>query len=124
MTLIIRNAQMEALAQDREQQFERRVAAHLRASWPARCAATSDDELVSAVRAASARAAAHGLTRARDVARYIDLAYLVGPDFESEPPWVGEILRSTRYPARKIDEIYRRMKLDEELRAPGSADHV
>ena len=121
--LIIRNEQMQAFAQDRVQQFEQRVAQHLRTSWGPRCAALRDPEILQSIREAAARARAHGLTRVRDVVRYIELGYRVGPAFEASPPWVGEILRSDRHPARKMDEIDRRLKVLELVRAAGSAAH-
>ena len=122
MTLIIRKAQMDALAQDREQQFERRMMDHLRRRWEPLSAEQTEAELLSSIREAMKRAGAHGLARTRDVALYIELRYLVGPAFESDPPWVGEILRSERHPTRKMDEIRRRLSLASPPRPAGSAE--
>lgn len=115
--LIIRNEQLDAFVQASIRQFERRVLEHLRKFWPVRCARMGEEQVLSSIRQAVKRARAHGLEREIDIASYIDLVYLLGHDFDTNPetPYVGEILRSERHPARKMRDIYRRLKTERRL---------
>ena len=105
---------MAAFAQDACRQFEQRVKEHLGEFWGERCARMGEEEVMRSIREAVKRAEAHGLESELDIARYIDLCYMLSPDFEDDPrtPWVAEILSSDRPPAGKMREIYRRLERD------------
>jgi hypothetical protein len=92
--LVIRQEQMEALRKARIEQFEARMVVHLKQLMPEQCAALGDEAMRHDIRHGMARAAEYDITAERDVARYLELALLLGRDFDSSPssPWARPIL--------------------------------
>ena len=92
--------------------FIARVIAHLKSVWPAECgelgAAVSDT-----VKTAIQRAASLGLSNEFDMIRFVDLAFILARDFETNPlsSWTRPIL-ADRTLARsvKVDRLYQRME--------------
>lgn len=109
--LRIRQEQMDALGRYMVQCFEERLAAHLAQRWPARCKELGESALRGWIQGGMGRAARYGIKVELDVARFIELMFLLAPDFDSSgrTAWAGEILRRPRTePGTKLDELHTR----------------
>jgi hypothetical protein len=93
--LIIRAAQMHVLEQAALRHFEDEMVAHSRSFTPILCRVLGETQLRVALRQAMARAVGHGFTYRGPVRLYIEMMFLCGSDFDTDPqyPGVGEILR-------------------------------
>ncbi len=93
--LVIRKTQMEAFSQYMEKSFEDRMLKHLREFFPVRCEDLQESELRQLVRQGVTRAGSHGFTSERDVARYTDLMFALGANFDQHraTAWAAAILR-------------------------------
>jgi hypothetical protein len=87
--LIIRNAQMAALA---DASFEAWLIEHVRGYFSATCRELGDAGTLAFVRATAARARRHGLSEGPDICCYIDLACTFGADFDRAQAWAASIL--------------------------------
>ncbi|HEV7241054.1 MAG TPA: hypothetical protein VGQ36_17585 [Thermoanaerobaculia bacterium] len=108
--LVIRQAQLSALADAKRRAFEDRCASFLRTTWPEDHEQLGEDELRGLVRERSARAADFGLTTERDIQRFLNLSALLGHDFEWQPrnEWIVTLLRDSTIPfPGKLEIIYR-----------------
>ncbi len=119
--LVIRSEQMAALDRYAAAQFEDRVAAHLRARWPQSCAEMGDAALRERVAIGVERAAGYGLVAELDVCRYVELMFVLSPDFDTDArfPWAGEVLRQPELaPCTRIDRLEVLARRCPEARAP------
>lgn len=106
--LTIRNEQMAALARAVNRPFVLRLAANLREIFPAECARLGEAGVHRAIEEGIARAAAYGIDRARDVAEFVGLMFVIHPEFDTHPAfaWAGEVLRErTLSPEARLDRI-------------------
>ena len=92
--LKLRKSHLDAFELHVVKLFTTRVAAHVKAVWPAECAELGEPGLPEMIQAAIKRAAALGLTSELDVVRYVDLAFILVKDFETNPLalWTRSIL--------------------------------
>ena len=93
--------------------FTSRVVAHVKAVWPAECAEIGDAAVVEIVRGALQRAAALGLSTELDIVRFVDLAFILAKDFDTNPlaAWTRPILADkTAPPTARLDKVYQRME--------------
>jgi hypothetical protein len=93
--------------------FNSRVVAHVKVVWPAECGELGDAALAETVRGAIQRAAALGLSSELDVVRFVDLAFILAGDFDTNPlaGWTRTILADrTLAPAAKLARLYQRME--------------
>ena len=93
--------------------FTSRVVAHVKAVWPAECAEIGDAAVVEIVRGALQRAAALGLSTELDIVRFVDLAFILAKDFDTNPlaAWTRPILADkTTPPTARLDKVYQRME--------------
>ena len=107
--LTIRKEQDQALALAMEQQFEQKIFIHLKKFWPANCRSQGEAGVRESIRQGVDRAHGYGMKTEYDIARYIDLMYSMGMDFDSDPefPWVIEILNNEKSPlSEKMDRLY------------------
>jgi hypothetical protein len=107
--LMIRHEQLVALRGVRQKEYERRLAAHLRKHFAETCAALGDQGLGDAVRYGIQRARSYGIQAERDVVKYLNLMFVFGRDFDTDPrfPWAASMLRSTDYgPTLRINQVY------------------
>ncbi|WP_438042955.1 hypothetical protein [Sorangium sp. So ce128] len=122
--LIVRAEQLRALAAAREARFMRELEAHVRRHFPAVAEAQSPSALQASLRAAVARATAHGLESPEDLCLYANIGAVLGWEFEATPQhaWIGELLRdasiaSTSHRLRlAVNEVGRRLSLEEQNR--------
>ncbi len=100
--LVIRQAQMRALYDD---YAERWVVSHLRRHFPDACRERGETALDGFVHVALARARAHGFADIGPACRYVQLALLLGEDFDRRHDWAQTLLSpQTRLtPATRIE---------------------
>lgn len=107
--LRIRKQQMERLNQKRADDFESRVYEYLMKTYPDKLKSTAKADVQKSIQAGIKRAAVHGMMAEYDVARFIDLMYLLSPDFDSDPKtsWIRTVLDDPEvHPRKKMDLIY------------------
>jgi hypothetical protein len=93
--------------------FAERLQVHLKAVWPAECKDLGDGGLAELVPKAIQRAAALGLSSEFDVVRFVDLYFLLGLEFETNPlaGWTRPILGDPALrPTARMDMLYLRME--------------
>jgi hypothetical protein len=93
--LIVRRQQVASLSSRAEAAFESRMVAHLRRSFPDRCAEGSDEFLLKAVRSGLRKAETYTITSRQDICLFLNLLTVFGEDFDCDPafPWARKILR-------------------------------
>jgi hypothetical protein len=89
----IRNDQMNAFSDSSEREYINRLIRFLRDQYP-QAAAAPDSELRTAVETQVAMARSYGLTTEHDVAVYVNTAFLLGEEFDTEYPAAQEVLPS------------------------------
>jgi hypothetical protein len=107
--LLIRDEQVSALRRVRQKEYEKRLAAHLRKYFSETCADLGARGLRDAVRYGIHRARSYGIHSERDVVKYLNLMFVFGRDFDTDPrfPWAASMLRSTDYgPTLRINQVY------------------
>lgn len=95
--LVIRRAQMGALADARRRELYLAIAAHLRTEHASAAAAFDEDQLLECVRLGCRRAAAWRFTRESSLATFVVLMFTVAPDFDAHPA-VRRLLEDERAP--------------------------
>lgn len=104
----IRDEQLEAFTEDRTAKFEQYMVDHLRRWIPDQCAELGQEEVRKRIRNGIDRAAMHDIYGQRDLARFIDLTFVLGPRFVQGPehPWARRILEDKRVtPTEKVDRL-------------------
>jgi hypothetical protein len=91
---IVRKEQMDAFGELMRKGFEDRMVVHLNEVLPSRSAELGEEKLREEIRFGMESAASYEIVTERDVARYIDLMFLLGRDFDASPatPWARPIL--------------------------------
>jgi hypothetical protein len=93
--------------------FASRVVAHVKAIWPAEDGELGDAAVAELVRGAIQRGAALGLSTEFDVVRFVDLAFILAKDFDTNPlaSWTRPILADkAARPNARLDKLYQRME--------------
>ena len=93
--------------------FASRAVAHAKAVWPAECGELGDGAVGELVRGTIQRAAALGLSTEFDIVRFVDLAFILARDFDTNPlaEWTRPILADkTAAPAARLEKVYQRME--------------
>ena len=105
----IRKQQMEVLNQKMAADFDSRIYQYLMKTYPDVLKGTPTQDVEKSIQAGIRRAAMYGLIAEYDVARFIDLMYLLSPDFDSNPKtsWIRAVLDDPEvHPRQKMDLIY------------------
>jgi hypothetical protein len=102
--LLIRESQMQMLS--RESSFEW-MAAHLREFFPAECEALGADGLDERITDGIGSAASYGFESQVHISQYLDLTFVLGPDFDADPslPWAASILSNPALSAERRMEL-------------------
>lgn len=92
--LTIRQQQLDALDRDMRKRFEQRMFAHVQQFFPQRCKALGEASVREWIGTGIARAAGYGVVAEVDVCRYIDVMFVFGREFDTDPqlPWAARIL--------------------------------
>ncbi len=92
--LTIRPEQMEVFRKAALQKFEDKLVGHLREYAPRHSEALGGPGIRQVIRLGLDRAAAYGFTTRRTARFYLEMMYLLGSDFDTDPllPWVAAVL--------------------------------
>ncbi len=110
-----RQQHLEAFEAQATKLFTARVIAHVKSVWPAESAELGEAVTAEIVRSAVGRATLAGFSTEYDVVRYVDLAFLLGTDFDTNPRvvWTRPILADRSLaPTAKMDKLYQRMETE------------
>jgi hypothetical protein len=109
----IRKEQMEALEQATLKGFEDEMVRHLRDFAPWHAGAVGEPVVREVIRLAIERAARYGLTNRGPVRFYIELMFMFGSDFDTDPllPWAGPGLADPSVPGQmeRADRLHAAM---------------
>jgi hypothetical protein len=84
--LTIGNDQMEVLQRYVDNRFVHKLAQDIRTHHAEVCQGLSEERLLRMVEMGIARARKHDLTGTYQIAMFVELMFLVGPDFDEYPP--------------------------------------
>lgn len=92
--LTIRKKQMEALGRMMLDQFADEMVGHLRKFFPAACDSLGETGVNETIQYGISKAGKYGIEIHRDICRFIDLMFVFGRDFDTNPevPWASRIL--------------------------------
>ena len=98
--LIIRQEQMDEFIRIAAKSFEDWMLVHLKNFFPDEYQALGDPEIRETIKYGIGKAESYGITTEREVCKYIDLMFVLGQDFDTNPdlPWVQEILQDETLP--------------------------
>lgn len=106
----IRNEQMNVFSEAAVQDFEGRMAKHVKQCFPEQCEAFGDAETREAIREGIVMASDYGITLEPDVCRYISLMFAFGRRFDRDRqlPWAARILNdaSTTDASTRVARLY------------------
>lgn len=105
--LQIRSEQMEAFQDAALAAFEDEMVEHSKEFSPRLSAVLGDDQLRLAVRSAIQRSAAYGFTFRGSIRLFIELMFLFGSGFDSDPqyPWAAKILGSNTDQMERAEDL-------------------
>jgi hypothetical protein len=124
MMLIIRKEQMAVFEAGALRNFEDEMVLHSKSFTPELCKVLGDEQLRVALRQAMARATRYGFTNRGPMRLYIELMFLCGSEFDSDPlyPDIGRVLRDPSEQMQRADKIYQVM-LDFRANVPGPGNY-
>jgi hypothetical protein len=106
----LRAAHLRAFEQAALEQFEDRMAAHVREEFPEEWEGLGEATVRQHIGHGLAKAESYGITAEQDVCLYIDLVILLGPNFDTDPtmPWARAILRDPGRPdpSARMEHLY------------------
>ena len=94
--MIIRNEQFETLEDSLTGEFENEMLQHVREFTPRHCKVMDEAGLRGVIRRSVRKARQYGFTNRGPVRLFIDLTFMFGSDFDTDPllSWAGEILKT------------------------------
>ncbi len=106
--LVLRVEQMRAIARRLNSDFRRRAYGHLWRIFPQDCQRLGDCGVRDRVEDGIRRAAGFGMTTERQALCFIDMMFLIGPDFYRQNPEAQDVLECEEMSGDcKLDELYR-----------------
>lgn len=110
----IRQEQIDAFRQAALQQFEDEMVEHLKEFAPRHWKVMGEQDGRKAIRLGIERAEKYGFTNRGPVRFYIELMFMFGSDFDTDPqyPWAREVLKSPTEMDQMLraDQLYERME--------------
>ncbi len=103
--LVIRSGQMAAFEQT---SLRRWIRDYLVSCYPERTTAMGPPALEELVASAIRKAEGHGFQDGQDIRKYVHVAFLVGPGFESDPAcagWARRALEGDSEPAARAEAL-------------------
>ena len=106
--MIIRDQQLDALKRVTSSRFEDRTFAHVATYFPDFLTLCDEPGIRSAIRLAWQRAAGHDVMTERGVWQYVDVAFMLGSGFDTDPrvPWAAPALDSRRHEQVRMQEVF------------------
>lgn len=108
--LRITQAQMDLMSASMHERFERAMAAHARATFPAQTAQASEAQLLDAIRFVVQQGQGYGILFQDDLRRFMELFFSHGPHFLSDArfaPLLTALQREDVDGTQKMDEVDR-----------------
>ncbi len=107
----IRKEQMETLSDCMLRKFEDSMVAHVEKFFPEQYSALGEAGVREMVRYGIERAETYGIVSERDVCKYVDVMFMYGRDFDTDPKlsWAAGILNDKRpqEPSERVDRLCR-----------------
>lgn len=99
--------QMDAFVSAQIERFMAEVVEHLKRSFPGRYQAVGRTAVMEFVACMIETASRYSIREKRDIARMIDVFFILGRDCDCDPnlPWVREILTQDLRAATRVDEL-------------------
>ena len=106
--LVIRQKQMEDFGQAARAAFENEMVVHSKNFSPRLCDVIGEEQLRVALRQAIERAETYGFTYRGPVRLYIELMFLCGSHFDTDPqyPMLGEVLNASGDQMQRAEQIH------------------
>jgi len=102
---VLRSSQIQVFAKTREEECARKIRLDLEANHTSKIAGIPDERLDRMIRNGIGRARSHKLTKQYTVAMFVELMFIVAPDFDEYPPVATIFRRRDLDPDDKIDII-------------------
>jgi hypothetical protein len=121
----IRQEQTEAFRQYHLQKFEDEMVIHSKEVSPRLCKILGDKQVRTVVHAGMDRARGYGFTNRGPIRLFIELWYLFGSAFDSDPqyPWAGKILRASDDQMLRAEQLHQStLDYQEEVAGPQQAN--
>ncbi len=105
--LKIRPEQLEEFEDEALRRFEDEMVVHSQEFTPRLCEALGEEQLRVALRQAIKRAQSYGFTNRGPIRLYIELMFLCGSDFDTDPqyPAIAEILNASEHQMQRAEQI-------------------
>jgi len=120
--LVIRRQQMNILSWKIRMAFEDRMVLHLKEFFPDQCRMLGEKDTRAAIRNGMERAETYGLGTESDLAKYLNVMFTFGRDFDTDPelPWASAILnaRDGSAPSERLARLYK-VAVDKESEGRG-----
>lgn len=106
--LVIRQAQMDVFKEAALASFENEMVAHSQEFSPKLCKVIGEERVRLVVRNGITRAGGYGFTNRGPIRLYIEMMFLFGSGFDSDPqyPWAGSILRDSTEQMARAERLY------------------
>lgn len=107
--LVVRQDQMDALAEFQAREFEKRMLHNLGVKFPRQCAKLGEPTVREMIREGVARSASYDITAERDVSRFIELMFIIRRDFDraEETAWSRPMLEDRAFePDARLRKVY------------------
>jgi hypothetical protein len=124
--LKIRQKQYKELGKVPLKCFNKRMLDHLQTFWPDRCNQLGREKVQLSIQTGISKAKRYGFRTEYDVARYIDLMYILSFDFDTNPQtrWMKEFLAGNESaPTSRMDKLYEQVELHRNAQQVSSRGH-
>ncbi len=121
----IRQEQTEEFRQHHLQKFEDEMVEHSKGVSPRLCQVIGDNQVRVAVRAGIARALSHGFSNRGPIRLFIELRYLFGSAFDTDPqyPWAASIIRTSDHQMLRAERLYEKcLEYQERVAGPHASN--
>lgn len=123
--LIIRQEQMEVFRQTTRAAFENEMVVHSKAFSPRLYEVIGEEQLRVALRRVMDRADSYGFTNRGPVRLFIELMFLFGSAFDTDPqyPWAAKILHASDHQMQRAERLYEKtLDYQEKVSGPDAAN--
>lgn len=123
--LVIRREQMEVFRQAIRTAFENEMVGHSKAFSPRLCEVLGEEQLRVALCRVMDRADGYGLTNRGPVRLFIELMFLFGSAFDTDPqyPWAAQILHAADDQMQRAERLYENtLEYQDKVSGPNAAN--
>ncbi|HYZ84479.1 MAG TPA: hypothetical protein VE621_08755 [Bryobacteraceae bacterium] len=102
---VVRNEQLDRFRNEKEEELARVIRNDLERNHPQTTQGLSPAIMAYRIRTGIDRARTHGLSKQYAVAMFVELMFLIGPDFDEYPPFKATLRRKDLKPDDRIDVL-------------------